>query len=95
MEKKKQTETFEDSLKKLELIAERLESAELGLDESIIEFEKGMKHAAYCHARLEEAEQKIEILQKTRSGSLKKVKVGVDTETGSIDDDEDIQGSLI
>ena len=87
--------TFEQSLKKLEEIAEKLENGELGLDSSINEFEKGIKLAKFCHEKLEEAERKIEILQKGDSGKVKKKEIKIKEDTGEIMDDEDMQGSLL
>lgn len=87
--------TFESALKELEAIAIRLESGNLGLDESIAEFEKGIQHARYCHERLQEAERRIEILQKGENGSIEKRELRVKKDTGEIEDDEDLQGSLL
>jgi len=66
------TEKFETSLKKLEEVVHKLESGDLGLEESIKVFEEGIRHAAFCSKKLEEAEQKVEILIKQRDGSFKK-----------------------
>lgn len=98
MEKNKKTlqkTTFESALNDLEYIADKLESGELGLDDSISEFEKGIKLANYCRLKLEEAERKIEILQKGENGEVKSKRVAVKSDTGEIEDDEELQGSLI
>lgn len=98
MEKPKKTETrksFEDALAELEEIAVKLEDGSLGLDDSIKEFEKGIKLARHCQEKLDEAERKIEILQKGESGEVSSRKVAVKSDTGEIDDDDDLQGSLI
>lgn len=98
MEKDKKLSTktsFEDALKDLEEVAEKLESGELGLDDSIKEFEKGIKLARFCQLKLEEAERKIEILQKGADGEIKPGRVAVKSDTGEIEDEEDLQGSLI
>ncbi|MFC1670525.1 exodeoxyribonuclease VII small subunit [Spirochaetota bacterium] len=86
---------FESSLEELEEIVSRLESGELGLEDSIKEFEKGIKYAKFCHEKLEEAERKIEILQKGESGKVKSKSIKVKNDTGEIEDDEEVQGSLI
>ena len=73
MEKKKSANkpmAFEEALEKLEEITNSLESGELGLEESIQEFEKGIKLAKFCHDTLEKAERKIEILQKGGDGEI-------------------------
>ncbi len=90
----KKKQDFESSLGELEKIAEKLESGELGLEDSIAEFEKGIRYAKFCHDRLEEAEKKISILQKSRNGEVKKKEVRFDPETGEVEDD-DLQGSLL
>jgi len=89
--------SFEDALTELEEIAMRLEDGDLGLDDSIKEFEKGIKLARICHDKLEEAERKIEILQKgdNSSNEVKNRRVAVKSDTGEIEDDEELQGSLI
>lgn len=63
-------EKFETSLKKLEEAVTRLESGELSLDDSLKVFEEGVKHAAVCSRKLNEAEKKVELLLKQRDGSF-------------------------
>ncbi|HNX24187.1 MAG TPA: exodeoxyribonuclease VII small subunit [Spirochaetota bacterium] len=87
--------SFEDALQDLEDVANKLEGGELGLDDSIKEFEKGIKLARYCQQKLEEAERKIEILQKGADGEVKPGRVAVKPDTGEIEDEDDLQGSLI
>lgn len=95
-EKKQQKKiTFEEALSELETIASQLEEGTLGLDDSITRFEKGIELARFCREKLEEAERKIEILQKGGSGNVKKKEVRVKEDTGEIEDDEDVQGSLL
>jgi exodeoxyribonuclease VII small subunit len=88
--------TFESALKELESIANRLEDGSMSLDKSIEEFERGTKLARFCHQKLEEAERKIEILQKGESGEgVITRKVKVNKESGEIEDDNDLQGTLL
>lgn len=87
--------SFEDALQDLEDSANKLEDGGLGLDDSIKEFEKGIKLARYCQQKLEEAERKIEILQKGANGEVKPGRVAVKPDTGEIEEGEDLQGSLI
>jgi exodeoxyribonuclease VII small subunit len=86
---------FEKALKKLEEIAANLEEGNLSLDGSIRQFEQGMHLAKFCREKLDEAERKIEILQKGDDGAILKKKVNVDKETGEILNDDDLQGSLL
>jgi exodeoxyribonuclease VII small subunit len=63
--------SFEESLKKLESIVDKLEKGDLSLEESLKLFEEGVGLSAVCKKELEEAEGKVEILIKQRNGSLK------------------------
>ena len=54
--------TFEENLKELESIVSELEKGDLGLEEAICKFEKGIAVSKECNAKLEEAEKKINIL---------------------------------
>ncbi len=62
--------TFEESLKKLEIIVEQMEKGELGLEESLKLFEEGVNLSTACKKELDEAEGKVQILIKQRDGSL-------------------------
>ena len=55
---------FEDAIKKLELIANELETGNLNLDESVEKFEEGIKLSKECTKILEDAEKRISILIK-------------------------------
>jgi len=59
---------FEETMKKLEEIANELEKNDLDLDTSVSKFEEGMKLSKQCSKMLEEAEKKISILLKTEDG---------------------------
>jgi len=61
---------FEAALARLEEIVSSLESGELGLEQSLKLFEEGVKLARVCNTRLEEAERKVEILLKDKSGKI-------------------------
>lgn len=65
------TDKFETSLKKLEDIVKRLETGSLSLEDSLKAFEEGVKHAAFCSAKLDDADRRIEILLKQKDGTLK------------------------
>lgn len=53
---------FEDTMKKLEKIANELEKGDLDLDTSVTKFEEGMKLSKQCNKILEDAEKRISIL---------------------------------
>jgi exodeoxyribonuclease VII small subunit len=59
---------FETSLKKLEEIVKELEEGDLSLEKSLEHYEKGISLARFCNAKLEEAEKRIEMLQKDDKG---------------------------
>ncbi|OOF43279.1 exodeoxyribonuclease VII small subunit [Rodentibacter trehalosifermentans] len=62
---------FESTLTQLETIVARLESGELPLEESLKEFEQGIQLAQLGQARLQQAEQRIQILlQKSETAPL-------------------------
>ena len=63
-------ENFEESMKTLEGIVSELENGNLNLDESVKNFEEGMKIAKQCNTILENAEKKITILLE-KDGELK------------------------
>ncbi len=63
--------TFEQSLKKLETIVEKLEKGDLALEESLKLFEEGVGLSASCKKELEAAEGKVQMLIRQRDGSLK------------------------
>jgi exodeoxyribonuclease VII small subunit len=50
---------FEDKLKKLEDIVEKLESGELDIEETLTLFQDGMKLGKDCRNMLEEIEDKV------------------------------------
>lgn len=60
--KQKNPISFEETLQALESIVARLESGGLSLDESLDEFERGVKLAKQGKQRLQSAEQRIEML---------------------------------
>ena len=62
---------FEDALKGLEDIVERLEKGDLSLDETLSEYENGIKLYKQCVALLENAEKKIQIMVKDENGVLR------------------------
>ena len=60
--------SFEQALQQLEQIVQKLEKGELPLEESLKLYEDGIRLSRLCHAKLEEAEGKIEVLLKDARG---------------------------
>jgi exodeoxyribonuclease VII small subunit len=53
---------FEGAIAELETIVRKLEEGDLALEQSLELYERGVRLSRYCHARLEEAERRIEVL---------------------------------
>jgi len=53
---------FESALSAVEDVVRRLESGELGLSESLTQYERGIEKIKVCHRALEQAEQRIAVL---------------------------------
>jgi exodeoxyribonuclease VII small subunit len=56
---------FEQSVRELEALVERLERGDLPLEEALKQFERGVALTKSCQAALKAAEQKVEILLKS------------------------------
>ena len=59
----KKTEKFEDLIKQLEDIVDRLEKKDISLDKSLDLFKQGVDLVKICRKRLEKVEREVEILQ--------------------------------
>jgi exodeoxyribonuclease VII small subunit len=53
---------FESAIAELETIVKTLEEGDLALEKSLALFERGVQLSRFCHAKLEEAERRVEIL---------------------------------
>ena len=51
--------SFETNLQKLEIIVEKLESGEIGLEDSVQLYEEGMKIKKICDKKLKDIEMQI------------------------------------
>ena len=60
---------FEAAIAELESLVKKLEEGDLALEQSLALYERGVQLSRFCHARLEEAERRIEILNER--GELK------------------------
>ena len=56
---KEKENNFESNLKKLELIVDKLESGDIGLEESVKLYEEGMKIKKICDKKLKDIEMQI------------------------------------
>jgi exodeoxyribonuclease VII small subunit len=56
---KEKDNNFETNLKKLEMIVDKLESGNIGLEESVKLYEEGMKIKKICDKKLKDIEMQI------------------------------------
>ena len=72
MAKKNQTppKTFEEALAELEQILTEIEGGEVGLEESLLKYERGNFLIQHCRGVLNSAEKQIEVLSKSADGSV-------------------------
>ena len=75
---------FEAAIAELETIVKKLEEGDLPLETSLQLYERGVHLSRFCHARLEEAERRIEILNEP--GELKTAPASL-TDAPAEDDD--------
>jgi len=59
---------FEDALEQLEALVREMESDDIPLDDLIKNYEEGTRLYRACEQRLDEAQGRIEIIRKKRSG---------------------------
>ena len=62
--------TFEQSMKKLEQIVQKLESGDLPLEEAMQKFEEGIKLSKLCSEKLDETEKKVTLLLQDQKGNV-------------------------
>jgi exodeoxyribonuclease VII small subunit len=60
--------SFEDALKRLEAIVQRLESGDASLEDSITLYTEGQTLKAHCDAKLKDATMRIEAIQQNDAG---------------------------
>ena len=72
MAKKQQTapRSFEEALAELEQILSDIEGGEVGLEESLVKYERGNFLIGHCRGVLNRAEKQIELLSKAGDGEL-------------------------
>jgi len=63
--------TFEEQLKALENVVERLEGGDLPLEDSLKLFEQGVGLSESCKKQLEAAEGRVQVLLQARNGTRK------------------------
>ncbi|HEV7298215.1 MAG TPA: exodeoxyribonuclease VII small subunit [Tepidisphaeraceae bacterium] len=63
--------TYEEAERELNQIVSDIEAGEIGLEDSLIKYERGRFLLQHCRGVLERAEQQIELLSKGADGELK------------------------
>jgi exodeoxyribonuclease VII small subunit len=66
---------FEAAIAELESIVKKLEDGDLPLETSLALYERGVQLSRFCHARLEDAERRIELLNER--GELRDAPAGL------------------
>ncbi|HVU64869.1 MAG TPA: exodeoxyribonuclease VII small subunit [Phycisphaerales bacterium] len=61
--------SFEDALAQIEGIIERIEAGEVGLEQSLAEYERGVGLINHCRARLDKAREQVEDLTEKLKGT--------------------------
>jgi exodeoxyribonuclease VII small subunit len=64
---------FEAALQRLEEIVRKLDSGDLPLASLLEVYEEGVTLSRFCQTKLEEAERKIELLNKKADGTLERI----------------------
>lgn len=67
---------FEEALRELEQILGEIERGEVGLEESLVKYERGNFLIQHCQGVLNEAEKQIEQIGKNSDGTLKTTPMG-------------------
>ncbi len=62
--------TFEEALAQLSAIVTGIEEGKIGLQDAVVEYEKGMALVRHCRGILDAAEARIQQLQVTEDGKL-------------------------
>jgi exodeoxyribonuclease VII small subunit len=62
--------SFEEALSELVQIVRDIESGQVGLEESLVRYERGTFLIQHCRGVLNSAEKQIEVLGKTSEGGL-------------------------
>lgn len=64
-----ENQSFESAMTELQNIVQNMEHGELSLEDSLKAFERGVKLVASSQAKLQQAEQKVQILMQQQGGA--------------------------
>ena len=71
---------FESAVSELDTIVKKMEDGDLTLEKSMELYERGLQLSRFCHARLEEAERRIEVLNERGEVKPAPASLGMDDE---------------
>lgn len=80
---KKNGLSFEDALKELEAIVDRLEKQDVALESALKDYEKGISLYRFCLEKLNAIQKKIEVINKQAEGAG-----GLEPFSALLDDEE-------
>jgi len=80
---------FEDALKRLEEIVEKLERGDMELEKALSLFEEGVKLCRVCRTQLDEAQKRIEVLSKDAEGNFTLTPFKDDKTRGAVGEKEE------
>jgi len=75
--------SFEQAIEQLEQLIEKIESGEVGLEESLKHYEQGTELIKRCRSILDSAEQRISELTESESGQLQVEQTSDDTSSSN------------
>ena len=78
---------FESAIVELEAIGKALEDGTLPLEQSLELYERGVQLSRFCHARLDDAERRVELLNDR--GDLTPAPARLDASDEAVAEDED------
>jgi exodeoxyribonuclease VII small subunit len=62
--------SFEEALKELETIVEKLERGDVSLDDAVMAYERGTELKQHCQKRLDEAKMRVEAIRAKKASSV-------------------------
>jgi exodeoxyribonuclease VII small subunit len=80
---------FEEALAELEQILAAIEGGQVGLEDSLVKYERGTFLIQHCRGVLGSAEKQIELLSKAADGALESVPLQPPSGQAAADDDTD------
>ena len=80
MSKKTKESGFEATLAELEALVSRMEAGDLPLDQALSHFERGVKLTRECQQQLQQAQQRVLVLQQQAGGPALEAFAGSDAD---------------